>query len=185
MDFMIETVKLLNDKGYKVKESFTGVTNPYYTREHAYWDVDLKIDVNGDKYMYIFLHGWYPVKYILLSEDSEEYLEYVEKNPTYLETKTSMEEYKDDKYGVFKVIWISTYCKVSFVGVIDIPFLPEGFEKEIKECTIIYKKIMCDKEVNDELEESNVIRRDEKDIEQDIITANKLLFEWAKELPML
>jgi len=185
MDYMDETVRLLNSKGYKVKESCAGVVNPYYIREQYYCDIQLQKDANNDKYLYIMLHGEYPVKYILLLENSEEYLKYVDEHPEYLINKSSVEECDTDKYGVFKVIWICTYCEISFTDIIDISFLPDGFEKKVKNGTVISKKIMCDKEECDELGNTRIIRRTDKDIEQDIIVANKILLEWAKELPNL
>ena len=192
---MNETINILNELDYKLKEASPGIVNPYYIKENMYFEKTLQKDQNGDKFMYILLHGSYPVKYILLSEDCNEYLNYVKENEDYLKTKELVEECDDDKYGVFKVIWMSTFCKLVFNDIIEFPSLPNGFDTRVNNGNLIVeKKIKCDIEESDcdvpNCQTGNtycydgykIIRRNAKDIKEEIINANKELLKWAKSL---
>lgn len=159
---MAETISLLNKKGYKTLSSNAGHVYHYFIRKRAYSKEDLKTDSNGIKFMYVGYHNGTPVKYELVSQDSNDFIEYKSSHQDLVLSKD---------YGVFRVTIPVITIQITFNKSYDFQDLPRDWKTD--DCTIMHKIFYYFDTLNIQ------------QLEQEIIKSNEEILNWVKQLPTM
>lgn len=170
-----KSISLLNKKGYKTVSSNSGHVYKYFLNQWPYDEENLQTDEEGNKFIYIgYLcdseGNGLAVKYQLVQEDSDDYKEFVEKNP---EAKLGFQKVESLTFfkGVFRVTFPYTKVNIEFDEPYTFSILPAEWHNDKNGIMHL---------INFSFQTLNY-----RELEQRIIEENEKLLQWVEELPDL
>lgn len=158
------SISQLAKKGYKTISSNSGHVYHYFLNKWSYFQDSLLTDNNHHQYMFLEYSGGLPVKYELVSQDSDDFLEYQSQHPQILLKNTY-----DISVGIFRVTIPIVKVEIVFDKKYNFPTLPNKFRTDGNS---IVSKIYYD---------FDTLNLDKLQLE--IIKINKEILDWVKHLP--